>query len=184
MSDTLTVPEAATVAGVSVRTMRRWIAGGQVVTSGHGHGRRVVAASLSKEAAKEDTSGQPAGDTVTPVSATAVTETANAANSDTGGHEADRLAALVSELSVRLADQTALTAIWQERARVLGDHLALAPPQDAQPAPEAVPAFSEPAAPSLWLRWAGMSDQTRQALATVLLIVVVLSLSVWTIWLR
>src|SRR5436190_13305500 len=35
MSD-LTIAEAATVAGVSVRTVRRWIASGQVVTTGRG----------------------------------------------------------------------------------------------------------------------------------------------------
>src|SRR5690606_9058404 len=60
MSDTLTVQEAATVAGVSVRTMRRWAANGQVRTIGQGHGRRIVAASLSKEAAIADANGQSA----------------------------------------------------------------------------------------------------------------------------
>jgi len=44
----LTVPEAATLAGVSVRTMRRWASSGQVRTTGSGHRRRVVAASLSE----------------------------------------------------------------------------------------------------------------------------------------
>jgi excisionase family DNA binding protein len=44
----LTVPEAAAVAGVSVRTMRRWASSGQVRTTGTGHRRRVVTASLSE----------------------------------------------------------------------------------------------------------------------------------------
>src|SRR5215211_8462421 len=66
----LTVPEAATVAGVSVRTMRRWAGSGQVRTTGSGHRRRVVAASLSEVAA---TNGRNGHDVVTrdrPVSAT------------------------------------------------------------------------------------------------------------------
>ena len=39
--------------------------------------------------------------------------------------EADRLADLVRELTDRLAEQTGLTAVWMERARVLSDLLAL-----------------------------------------------------------
>jgi len=65
------------------------------------------------------------------------------------------LADLVRDLSSRLADQTALTAIWQERARVLGDQLALMPPQATiagQPAPEVAPASSEGSAP-WWRSW-------------------------------
>ena len=149
MSDTLTVTEAATVAGVSVRTMRRWATSGQVRTVGSGHGRRIVAASLSKETAKADTNGQEDLPPDVTVSATSVTETAS-------GHEADRLAALVTDLSVRLADQTALTAIWQERARVLGDQLALAAPVTPQEpilaAQTVTPSSVESAVP-VWRHW-------------------------------
>lgn len=144
MPDLLTIPEAATVARVSARTMRRWATSGQVRTVGSGHGRRVVAASLSDQTATVDTNGQadrPVEDTV---SATTVTETDS-------GHEVGHLADLVRELSTRLADQTALTAIWQERARVLGDQLALAAPV-AQPEPAAVTTPSGPAVP-IWRRW-------------------------------
>ena len=51
LSELLTVPEAARVAGVSERTMRRWATNGQVRSIGRGHRRRVVAASLSEPAA-------------------------------------------------------------------------------------------------------------------------------------
>ena len=40
----------------------------------------------------------------------------------------------------RLSEQTALTAIWQERARVLSDQLALAAPQSPVEAPGATEA--------------------------------------------
>jgi hypothetical protein len=57
---------------------------------------------------------------------------ANRDNTDISDSEAVHLARLVRELSERLAEQTALTAIWQARARVLGDQLALAAPSEAQ----------------------------------------------------
>lgn len=117
MSDTLSVTEAATVAGVSVRTMRRRMASGQVVTVGSGHKRRVVAASLSENAANSDTSGQPDRTQ----SDTSATETV----------EAVHLAALVRELTAQVADQAAVAAMWQERARMLSDQLALAAPESS-----------------------------------------------------
>src|SRR5215211_3300696 len=98
----LTVPEAATVAGVSVRTMRRWATSGQVRTVGTGHRRRVMADSLPKVA---DTSGQIGQETGQPsgqVSATTITETARSAKTDTSAIEADRLTVLVRELTDKL----------------------------------------------------------------------------------
>lgn len=121
MSDTLSVSEAATVAGVSVRTMRRRMASGQVVTVGSGHKRRVVAASLSENAASSDTSGQP--------------DRTQSDTSATKTVEAVHLAALVRELTAQVADQAAVAAMWQERARSLSDQLALAAPESPQEAP-------------------------------------------------
>jgi hypothetical protein len=63
--------------------------------------------------------------TVSAITDTETDESANAVKSDT---EAGQLADLVRELTGRLTEQTALTAIWQERARVLGEQLALAAP--------------------------------------------------------
>jgi hypothetical protein len=122
MSELLTVPEAATVAGVPARTMRRWVTNGQVRTVGHGHGRRSVAASLSEPAANEAANGHGGTDGGQAIPVTAATETAN-------GHEADRLADLGRDLTVRLSEQTGLTAKWQERAGQLGDRLAAAESQ-------------------------------------------------------
>src|SRR5436853_2182974 len=147
----LTVSEAATVAGVSVRTVRRWIASGQVATTGRGRRKRLVAASLSKQTAANGRNGH-VGVTLSDIeSDTTVTETVSAANSDKADLEAGHLAVLVRELSERLADQTALTAIWQERALVLSDQLALAAPT----APETVEPPTN-AANTLWAlltRW-------------------------------
>jgi excisionase family DNA binding protein len=145
---TLTIAEAASVAGVSVRTVRRWIASGHVVTVGRGQGKRVVAASLSKPADTNGQNGHETGHPMGQVSAKEDTETTTTANSDKAAIEADRLAVLVRELSDRLAEQTGLTAVWMERCRVLSDQLALAAPserpQEGQEPPEAPEATPEP----------------------------------------
>jgi hypothetical protein len=133
----LTVPEAAAVAGVSVRTMRRWASSGQVRTVGSGHGRKVVADSLSKVAASEDTNGHEKRSSDGTVSTTTDNETARSANADTAAIEADRLAVLVRELTDKLAEQTGLTMVWMERCRVLGDQLALAAPVGPEPTQDA-----------------------------------------------
>jgi excisionase family DNA binding protein len=141
MSDLLTVHEAATLAGVSERTVRRWASSGHVRTVVTGHGRRVVAASLPERTVthgQHDRADRP-----------------SAATGAANGHEAGHLAELVRELSDRLAEQAALTAIWQERARVLGDQLALAAPQqpaEAPGAPESPDPTTEPSAP-WWRSW-------------------------------
>jgi hypothetical protein len=56
-----------------------------------------------------------------------------------GDTEAVQLAELFRELTARLADQAAIAAMWQERARVLAEQLALSAPTsavDASTAPE------------------------------------------------
>ena len=152
MTDLLTVPEAATLAGVSERTMRRWAAGGQVRTVVTGHKRRVVADSLLELPARIGQGGQEF-------------RLDSGQNSATV-HEADRLADLVRDLSERLAEQMAMTALWMERARVLSEQLALAAPQSAAERPqdaretaegsepiwEPSPA-SEPVSSPWWRRW-------------------------------
>jgi len=143
----LTVSDAATLAGVSARTMRRWAASGQVRTVGRGHGRRVAAASLLDLPATEGQTGQEQRSHDDTVAATSDTETAS-------GHEAGHLAALVRALTERLAEQTGLTAMWQERARMLSDQLALEAPKsppDASTAPQTVEPPTDTPTP-LW-RW-------------------------------
>jgi hypothetical protein len=115
----LTVSDAAMLAGVSARTMRRWANSGQVRTVGHGHGRRVVVASILDLPATPGQNGHEKRSSESTVSATTVTEADS-------GHEAGHLANLVRELTARLSEQIGLTAMWQERAGALGDRLAAA----------------------------------------------------------
>jgi excisionase family DNA binding protein len=177
MSDLLTVSEAATLAGVSARTMRRWVNAGQVRTVGHGHGRRVLSASLSEPAVTNGQNGHVRVTADRTGSATADTETDS-------GHEADRLADLVRELTVRLSEQTGLTAMWQERAGTLADRLTAAesqllalaaPPESplvARTAPKPVEPTQEPWWRPLARAWiAGLS--TLLALAVILLALLV-----------
>jgi excisionase family DNA binding protein len=180
VTELLSIPDAATSAGVSVRTMRRWVSSGRVRSVGTGHRRRVVAASLSEAVAAHGQGSQDERSPAATVSATAGAGSAVAA-------EADRLADLVRELTDRLAEQTALTAIWQERARVLSDQLALTAPQSPTEAPgetetpEPIPhkasptPLGDPLAP-LWRRlWLALAT----LLALILMIVVVALLVAW-----
>ena len=116
LSELLTVPEAAKVAGVSERTMRRWATSGHVRTVGRGPRRRVVAASLSEPAATNGQPGHEGRSSRSTVSATPVIESATAA-------EADRLADLVRELTGRVSDLSAAAAMWQARAQVLDERV-------------------------------------------------------------
>jgi hypothetical protein len=132
VSDLLTVGQAAKLAGVSVRTMRRRVAAGQVVTAGYGQSRRIVAASVTAPAAPSQTAttathGQQ-GDSDRPAS-TVMTEDMtedSTATRVTPAADIGPLTELVERLTERLVEQTGLTAMWQERAGTLGDRLAAA----------------------------------------------------------
>jgi len=138
----LSVSEAATVAGVSARTVRRWAKSGQVRTRGQGRDRRVVAATLSKLADTADTNGHEQRSPEDIVADTVATDMAN-------GHEAVQLAALVRELTTRLAEHAAVAAMWQERASTLADRLAVAESQMAAlTAPASTPTASGEPEPS------------------------------------
>jgi len=155
MSDLLTVSETATVAGVSARTMRRWVSSGQVRTVGHG--RRVVAASLSELPATNGQNGHEERSPDKTGAATTDTKTDRSAHTANVDTEAGHLADLVRELSERLADQRAVSAVWMERARVLGEPLALTAPQQPPDAsgstegPNCLPGW--PSSP-WWRSWA------------------------------
>lgn len=147
----LSVTEAARVAGVSLRTMRRWVSCGQVVTVGRGRARRVAAASLSRHGDNGDTNGHDVGASVPAVSATSDTERAIGANGAvgdtatgaTGDPEAVHLAGLVRALAAENRQLAEAAAVWQERARVLTERLAIAAP-DATHSPGA-PHLTPPA---------------------------------------
>ena len=150
VSELLTVGQAAKLAGVSVRTMRRRVAAGQVMTAGHGQARRIVAVSVAapiipSETAATTTGGHHgdsdrAANAAMTADSTAMNEAmteATAATEKTPTPEIGPLVELVERLTERLAEQTGLTAMWQARAQVLDERVrALEAPKPA-PAPAA-----------------------------------------------
>ena len=109
VSELLTVSEAATLAGVSERTMRRWAAHGHVRTVGRGHRRRIPVSELSDRIGHTD---RPSSDNRPPQSATAAVAI-----------EAAHLADLVRELQATVTDLAGVAATWQVRADVLSVQL-------------------------------------------------------------
>ena len=123
-----TLREAAGILGVSVTALRRRVAAGQVraerVDRPQGSSWRVYLDAHAPEHAPRVT----------------VAERDRLKAPRERGPEpgtAD-LIALVRELTDKLAESAAVAAMWQERARVLGDQLALAAPQSPPEAPGAV----------------------------------------------
>src|SRR5215212_9596030 len=123
MSAYLSARESAAYCGVSEKTIRNWIASGRlsagksagtfriaqddldVVRSGsphHPQGAESASAEVRAEVGPQDAEG----------------------SADLGG-----LVALVDRLTVENRQLAEAAAVWQERARVLSDQLALAPPQ-------------------------------------------------------
>ena len=117
-----TLREAAGVLGVSVTALRRRVAAGQIraerVDRPQGSSWRVYL------------------DAHTPGDAPRVTvaerDTLKAPREPGPEPGTADLIALVRELSNKLAESAAVDAMWQERARVLGDQLALTPPQPVE----------------------------------------------------
>jgi hypothetical protein len=170
MSELLTVGQAATLAGVSVRTMRRRVAAGEVMTAGHGQARRIVAASVVAAPPPGDpaTGGQADGTpaSVTPAMTEDVTEVRADVTADSPAAGTPAMAVLVAlvdrltsenrDLGRQLVDVTAAATLWQERARVLADQLALAAPAPSDGlgaghrTPEPSDPTTEPPSPFPW----------------------------------
>ena len=107
MSDWVSVTEAAVLAGVSERTVRRWIKRGRLTSARRGQALLVPVDSLAALGGRSD---GPVADM--------------ADRSDNGSAtEATELAALVRELKAELTQTTAAAAMWQERARTLAMQL-------------------------------------------------------------
>ena len=135
MSELLTVGQAATLAGVSVRTMRRRVAAGEVVTAGHGQAQRIVAASVVAAPPGDPASG--GQDRGTPAALTedmtedradvtaAMSEDTTATPSVMAGLVAvvDRLTLENRELVRQLVDVSTAATVWQQRASTLADRL-------------------------------------------------------------
>jgi excisionase family DNA binding protein len=137
MSTIVSANEAAHRFGLSEKTVRRWIAAGKLKADKHGRAYRV---DLSEVAAL---SGQRSADNAEPTQDTVQIADTGSAPSTTGSRSVMsgivELVALVDRLQAENRDLAAAAALWQERARVLGDQLALTAPQsppDASGTPE------------------------------------------------
>jgi excisionase family DNA binding protein len=150
MSTIVSANEAAHRFGLSEKTVRRWIAAGKLKADKHGRAYRV---DLSEVAAL---SGHPIADNAEPKQDTVQTADTDSAPSTTDSRPNEsvmfgivELVALVDRLQAENRDLAASAAIWQERARVLTDQLALAAPQQAEGVPGATRTSSPPWWPSL-----------------------------------
>jgi excisionase family DNA binding protein len=152
MSTIVSANEAAHRFGLSEKTVRRWIASGKLKADKRGRSYRVV---LSEVAALtgHDTGHDrgPSADTVQTADNHSAPNTADSTSAMSG---IAALVALVDRLQVENRDLAAAAAIWQERARVLGDQLALAAPaerpQEGQETPEAPEPAPEPRSRLPW----------------------------------
>lgn len=143
-TELLTTTEAAARAGVSERTMRKWVAAGKVSTHQTAEGPRVDRGSLDgyrrARAQKAANSGTEPGAAL-----------ATAQRPDLGPvlfaaleHQSDQIAALVTEMVALRAMLTAQAAGAEPRADQGAE-----PAPEPQPEPEAEPGPE----PSGWARW-------------------------------
>lgn len=150
----MTVIEYARMSGVTERTVRRWIASGQVRTVGHGRDRRVVSVmsdSPSKPPDIPDVDGHEQRSSRTTVDGQSDMDTDADIRTDIRDTEAVHLAALVRELSVenrrlyqQVIDITTAATLWQERARVMADQLAIRAPAESPGASHLTPGPTDP----------------------------------------
>jgi excisionase family DNA binding protein len=154
MSEYVSVTEAAVLAGVSERTVRRWVTRGRLRAARRGQALMIATSELADVAGRDG--GQADGH--------------GAGVADMSASEAGHLAALVRELQADLANATATIGLWQGRAEVLAlqledarAQLALSAPTGAPEShvggretapPAGVPQESVPKpAPRWWRRW-------------------------------
>jgi Helix-turn-helix domain len=131
MAEWVSVSDAARLAAVSDRTMRRWVTGGQVRSQRRGRAYLVDASELAATSGQD---GQPLADNRPPSAAMA--------------DEAPHLAELVRELTAKLADVSASAALWQGRADVLAQRLhQLEAPKEPDPVPTPAPSPPTPNGP-------------------------------------
>jgi len=142
----LSAREAAAVAGVSERTIRRAIARGELPAGKHAGAYRIAPGDVAAWGGRPDT-GQPRHRTPDTSAAAERTAPATADRPDTGpaapvtGAELAPLADVIAHQGAEIARLAAAAALWQERARVLeGRLLALgagdvATPPDQAPRP-------------------------------------------------
>jgi len=173
MPDIVSANEAAHRFGLSEKTVRRWIAAGKLTADKQGRAYRVplseVAVLVRPDTAQDCGPSADSGRTADNDSAPSTADSTPSASAMSGIPE---LVALVDRLQAENRDLATAAAVWQERARVLGEQLALAAPQqpvgasgatqEPDPAPEPSPPpdpFPVPLPPTpneraLWWEWA------------------------------
>jgi excisionase family DNA binding protein len=125
MSAYLSARESAAYCGVSEKTIRNWIAAGRLSAEKSAGAFRI---------AQEDLDTLRNGSPHPPQAAESASAEVRADDGPQGAEgsaEAGHLADLVRDLTRQLAEQTGLTMVWMERARVLSDQLALAAPAES-----------------------------------------------------
>jgi len=80
------------------------------------------------------------------------------------------LIALVSQLSQKLAEASAVSAMWQERARVLGERLALSAPETSQGVPTSTDTPVTAQRPP-WSLWRPLTYSVMAMLVIIMLLV-------------
>jgi len=158
MMEVMSARAAAAHSGVSERTLRRWIAAGRLHADKQG-GAFLV--SLEDVRTLTATCNPSAADIAAAQDMSAASNTEASEVADTPQHDA-ALVTLVAQLHAEVSaakdearEYATAAAIWQERARMLGDQLALMPPQAtiaAQPAVQLETGSSGAPAP-FWLSW-------------------------------
>ena len=159
-----TLREAATILGRSVSVVRRQVASGQIraerVQRPQGSVWRVFLDGDTLEGARSVTvaEGHQSHAPAEPQAERAPDPVAS------------ELIALVGELSQKLAESAAVASMWQERARVLGERLALAAPQTPQAGATDTVAQVVPRWPFLPL-WRPVAYSVMAVVAIILLLV-------------
>lgn len=130
MSTLLSAHAAAARLGVSDRTVRRWIAAGRLRADKAEGEFRIALEDLDiltgHDAAAAAAPGHEPDNAAAPNTGRSRLGAAPAAALSDG---LSSLVALIERQQAQLLEQTAAAAMWQERARVLSDQLALAAPQ-------------------------------------------------------
>jgi excisionase family DNA binding protein len=129
MTAYLSARESADYCGVSEKTIRNWIASGRLSAEKSAGSFRI---------APDDLDALRSGSPHPPQSAESASAEVRAEGSPHGADSADpsamvELIALVRELQAQLITRTEAAVMWQERARVLADQLALPPPAAEAP---------------------------------------------------
>src|SRR5215212_6609960 len=136
MSTHVSAAEAARMYGLSDKTVRRWIKAGKLRADIR-DGAYLVApdevSALASRVSAHTSVPTSAPGTDMPAEDVRPSKPAGADTFSSGNN--DPLLTIIRELKAELLQTTAVAAMWQERARVLSDQLALAAPQSPPEAP-------------------------------------------------